>query len=89
MPLITGRQLTAEEYEAMRPPCTCAITGIQKCPRHKICLKCHHQVCENCGDWCDTVLMDKDQPGNHSHVEDPNDPDEYPTACCDGECTYE
>ena len=75
--------------------CSCELTGKQKCPIHKVCLKCGHQVCPCCGDWCDVILYRKEDKGNHCEqtgftlVIGGELEDDYPMACCDGKCTYE
>lgn len=84
MTLLTGVFTGPVEYK-----CMCAETGRQKCILHKICLKCGHHACPGCEDWCDVMLYKKEDHGNHCEVENPDDPDEYPAACCAGACTYE
>jgi hypothetical protein len=91
-PDIVGIQISADDS---LPKCTCEKTGKQKCPIHKVCIKCHHQVCPHCGDWCDTMLYKKTDQGNHCEqtgltiIIGDDFEDDYPVACCNGICTYE
>lgn len=39
----------------------------------RICVKCHHNCCPHCGDWCDRLVPDSDGEL---------------VMCCDGKCTY-
>lgn len=39
-----------------------------------ICIKCKHEACPICKNWCDEVVHDEE---------------DMVYLCCDGECTYE
>ena len=59
----------------------------------RVCYKCGHQVCPDCGTWCDTMLLEIDWPGNWEDLDEEDVDSEgrvYPPhACCQMECSYE
>lgn len=87
--------LTVEvDTENNDPTCTCDTTDKQKCPIHKVCLRCGHEPCPHCGDWCDVILYsDEDEgfrpEGWNTYDDGKIDDEPYPFWCCDGECVYE
>jgi len=56
----------------------------------RICLRCGHQACEDCGFWCDVVLNDK-FGGGMALKEEVMEGDKIVldfVLCCDGNCVY-
>lgn len=69
----------------------------------KVCLDCGHKVCPGCGNWCDMIATTKEDLKTYNinyqkaiiegdrtkEPFNPNDENEFPVLCCEGECRYE